>query len=99
MLEKRMSMPRISKKYSFAMIAILLQICVLFLVHYFQFSEKLSIFSVVSTQLVILITTVSYVTGEAKIDIQAIYGGKNQIPEMPNPFKKMVDTLKEKDPL
>jgi hypothetical protein len=65
---------RISKKYSFAMISILLQISILFIIYKFQFPEKLSIWATVSTQVMILVTTITFLTGQAKIDIQAVYG-------------------------
>jgi ACR3 family arsenite efflux pump ArsB len=61
----------ISKKYSFSLLALIAVIGVLFIVKGLQFSDKVSVITIVSTQISLLVITVAYVTGQAKIDLQA----------------------------
>lgn len=62
------------RKYSFALLAFVCSFLVLYLVHRFGFPEKLAIVSILATDAVILIITTTYLTGAAKIDLQALYG-------------------------
>jgi hypothetical protein len=62
------------KKYSFAVLGILLAMSVLWIVHQFGFPEKEGIIAILSTQIIILVITVTFLTGQARIDIQALYG-------------------------
>lgn len=69
---------RASKKYTFAMFGIFLAIESVYLFFKLGLPEKNQLWLSISTQLVILIITVTYLTGQAKIDISAIYGSGNK---------------------
>ena len=62
---------RISKKFSFSLIAVLLIVSSLILISKLGFSEKVTLYSIVSTHLSILLVTITYLTGQAKIDLNA----------------------------
>ena len=63
--------PRMSKKYSFSLIGISSQILSLFIIHKLGLPEKTELWSIVSTHLGIIFITVTYLTGQAKIDLNA----------------------------
>jgi hypothetical protein len=62
------------RKYSFGILGILFAFCALYVVHRFQFPEKEAIVSILATDFLILLITTIFLTGQAKIDIQALYG-------------------------
>lgn len=76
-LFKGVRMMGISKKYSFAFIACLWILLVPYIFQSLNLSEKISVFLGISTQLCILVITISYLTGQAKIDLTATYGKKD----------------------
>lgn len=69
-----LSLKSVSKKYSFALIGIFLSMWPMILTVRLGLSERLIMWLSISTQAVILIITVSYLTGQAKIDLSAKYG-------------------------
>ncbi len=61
----------ISKKYTFALFSSFCVILVLIIVHNLQFSDQLSEISIVCSQFSLLVIAITYLSGQAKIDIQA----------------------------
>jgi len=94
-----LSFIKLSRKYTFALLGIIAAIGVLCVVHKLGFSDSLSKCAIISCELVILVITTTYLTGQAKIDIQAVYGNKGFAPENPNPFKNMLDKIGQKETL
>lgn len=65
-------MRKISKKYTFALIGLICQFVLLFCVKECGFSPIGEITAIASSQLAVIIIVVTYLTGEAKIDVTAI---------------------------
>lgn len=65
---------RVSRKYSFSILTFIIFISVLIYLISKNLPETIFITAIVSTNLSILIVAVSYLTGQAKIDVRAVYG-------------------------
>jgi hypothetical protein len=75
----------ISKKFAFALLSLIATFMVLFLVKDLQFSEKLSVITIVSTQISIMVICVVYIRGQVLIDLKATatYGKRDPIRSYP----------------
>lgn len=65
---------KISRKYSFSIVVMLIIIGVLFVINYLKFPEKVAMVAIIATDLPILVIAIAYLTGQAKIELQALYG-------------------------
>lgn len=61
-----------SKKYTFALIGLALLIGTLVLITYLNIDAKTKLIAILSTQLCITVITVTYLTGQARIDFNAV---------------------------
>jgi len=87
---------KLSRKYTFALIGIISSMGVLYLVQALGFSDSLAKCAIISCELVILVITTTFLTGQAKIDIQAVYGTSKQAFEIPGSAKAFMDLMKSK---
>ena len=76
---------KVNKKYTFALISLVFQALSLIWVRYLGFTEKNEMVALICTQVSLLVIAVTYLTGQAKIDIaaSATYGKKDVLPPIP----------------
>lgn len=63
---------RVSKKYSFAILGIMLAFLAVIIIKELGLEPSTTQVAIVSTHLVILVITITYLTGQAKIDLSGV---------------------------
>lgn len=82
----------IPRKYSFSLISFFTIIFDLWVVHKLNFPEKVSIVAIIASEVPILVIAVSFLTGQATVELSALYG-HSQMPGMVNPMFSTAATL------
>ena len=73
---------RVSKKYSFALIGLVMQLVLLACISEMKFQGYSQLAAIISSQIGVILIVVTYLTGQAKVDIsaqaKASYGKSDQ---------------------
>ena len=75
---------RVSKKYSFALLTFALIFLSIMLINAIEKDEKTKVALYISTQVSIVLVAVTYLTGQAKIDMNVQAGANYEVSLKPN---------------